>query len=107
MVTCLTLPVLCQDGVYPKSMDLLFDCEFIFGSIDNYGYLRLSSSSLETDILFSYLQIVGCILVWFGFGVVFFFFFAVCFLFSHNVLVLHLADDEFAFVQRTRSCSVK
>ena len=42
--------------------------------ICTYGYLRVSSSSLETDILTFTLN------------------------FSHYVLVLHLADDGFAFV---------
>ena len=43
--------------------------------ICTYGYLRVSSASLETDILYFTFKI-----------------------FSYYVLVLHLADDGFAFV---------
>ena len=43
--------------------------------ICTYGYLRVSSTSLETDILYFTFKI-----------------------FSYYVLVLHLADDGFAFV---------
>ena len=48
---------------------------YIHTYICTYGYLRVSSASLETDILYFTFKI-----------------------FSYYVLVLHLADDGFAFV---------
>ena len=58
-------------------MELLSDCDFRlgFGSICTYGYLRVSSLSLETDILTFTLK---------------------CF--PPTVLVLHLNNDDFALV---------
>ena len=67
------------EGLPPKRLMLLIyiynNVRRFGGNPSTYGYLRVSSSSLETDILY------------FTFNI-----------FFHYVLVLNLADDGFAFV---------